>query len=72
MLDTSLVLTAGMLALTASEFTGFLYLGGFTAWSVLAALVTDLFLLGPLLVVLEDRPSASNHATPTDAAQQER
>ena len=55
MFDTSIVLMAGMLALTASEFTGFLYLGGFTAWSILAALVTDLLLLGPLLVALEDR-----------------
>ena len=55
MLDTSIVLMAGMLAMSASEFTGFLYLGGFTAWSVLAALLTDLLLLGPLLVVLDDR-----------------
>ena len=44
-----------MLAMTASEFTGFLYLGAFTAWSVVAALVTDLLLLGPLLVFLDDR-----------------
>jgi len=55
MLDTSIVLTAGMLAMTASEFTGFLYLGAFTAWSVVAALITDLLLLGPLLVLLDDR-----------------
>jgi predicted RND superfamily exporter protein len=55
MLDTSIVLTAGMMAMAASEFTGFLYLGGFTAWSVVAALITDLLLLGPLLVVLDDR-----------------
>ena len=55
MLDTSIVLTAGMLAMTASEFNGFLYLGGFTAWSVVAALITDLLLLGPLLVLLDDR-----------------
>jgi len=55
MLDTSIVLTAGMMAMAASEFNGFLYLGGFTAWSVVAALVTDLLLLGPLLVILEDR-----------------
>jgi len=55
MLDTSIVLVAGMLAMGASEFNGFLYLGGFTAWAVVAALVTDLLMLGPLLVALDDR-----------------
>jgi predicted RND superfamily exporter protein len=53
MLDTSIVLTAGMMAMAASEFTGFLYLGMLTAWSVVAALFTDLLLLGPLLVALD-------------------
>jgi predicted RND superfamily exporter protein len=55
MLDTSIVLVAGMLVLTVSDFRGFLYLGGFTAWAIIAALVTDLLLLGPLLVALDDR-----------------
>ncbi len=55
MFDTSLVLVAGLLTLGASEFNGFLTLGGFTAWAVVAALLTDLFLLGPLLVVLDKR-----------------
>jgi hypothetical protein len=55
MFDTSLVLVAGLLTLGASEFSGFLYLGGFTAWAVVAALITDLMLLGPLLVALDKR-----------------
>ncbi len=55
MFDTSMVLIAGMLVLGFSEFKGFLYLGGFTAWAVLAALITDLLLLGPMLVAVDDR-----------------
>ena len=55
MFDTSLVLIAGLLTLGASEFNGFLVLGGFTAWAVLAALLTDILLLGPLLVALDKR-----------------
>ncbi|MEC8194168.1 MAG: MMPL family transporter, partial [Myxococcota bacterium] len=55
MFDTSLVLIAGLLTLGASEFNGFLMLGGFTAWAVLAALLTDILLLGPLLVALDKR-----------------
>lgn len=55
MFDTSLVLIAGLMTLGASEFNGFLTLGGFTAWAVLAALLTDILLLGPLLVALDKR-----------------
>ena len=55
MLDTSIVLMAGMLVMCVSEFNAFLYLGAFTAWAIFAALITDLFLLGPLLVALDDR-----------------
>ncbi len=55
MFDTSLVLIAGLMTLGASEFNGFLTLGGFTAWAVLAALLTDILLLGPLLVALDER-----------------
>jgi predicted RND superfamily exporter protein len=55
MFDTSVVLIAGMATLAVSEFEGFLLVGGFTAWSIFAALVTDLFLLGPLLIALDDR-----------------
>ena len=55
MFDTSIVLMAGMLVMCVSEFNAFLFLGGFTAWAILAALITDLFLLGPLLVALDDR-----------------
>jgi predicted RND superfamily exporter protein len=55
MFDTSVVLTAGMMAMAASEFTGFLYLGMLTSWAVVVAVVTDLLLLGPLLVVLDER-----------------
>ena len=60
MLDTSIVLVAGMLAMGASEFNGFLYLGGFTAWAVIAALITDLLMLGPLLVALDDRQAQTS------------
>ena len=49
------MLIAGLLTLGASEFNGFLMLGGFTAWAVLAALLTDILLLGPLLVALDKR-----------------
>jgi len=55
MFDTSLVLVAGMATLAVSEFEGFLLVGGFTAWAIVAALVTDLLLLGPLLIALDDR-----------------
>jgi hypothetical protein len=55
MFDTSVVLAAGMLTLMVSDFNGFLYLGALTALAVVAALVTDLLLLGPLLVTLDDR-----------------
>lgn len=55
MFDTSIVLMAGMLVMCVSEFNAFLYLGGFTAWAILAALITDIFLLGPLLVAVDDR-----------------
>ena len=61
MLDTSIVLTAGMMAMAASEFTGFLYLGMLTAWCVVVALLTDLLLLGPLLVAL-DKPDSKETA----------
>ena len=48
MLDTSIVLMAGMLVMCVSEFQPHsLYLGAFTAWAIFAALITDLFLLGP-------------------------
>ena len=55
MLDTSIVLMAGMLVMCVSKTNAFLYLGAFTAWAIFAALITDLFLLGPLLVALDDR-----------------
>lgn len=55
MFDTSLVLVAGMATLAVSEFEGFLLVGSFTAWAIVAALVTDLLLLGPLLIALDDR-----------------
>jgi hypothetical protein len=44
-----------MATLAVSEFEGFLLVGSFTAWAIVAALVTDLLLLGPLLIALDDR-----------------
>jgi hypothetical protein len=63
MLDTTIVLAAGFMVLLSSAFVANSTFGGLTAWTVIAALCADLFLLGPLLVTL-DRREMSPGATP--------
>jgi predicted RND superfamily exporter protein len=53
--STSVLLASGFSAFAASTFVGTLSFGLLTAWAVATALYADLFLLGPLLVLVDRR-----------------
>ncbi len=55
MVDTSLVLVAGFGLMRISSFPATGTFGILTAWTVFVALVTDLLVLGPLLLVFDRR-----------------
>jgi predicted RND superfamily exporter protein len=62
-LDTSVVLVSGFCVFAASEFVASAIFGLLTAGTVVAALLSDLFVLGPLLLVLDRREDSASTAT---------
>lgn len=54
-LATSVLLATGFSAFVGSTFVGTLSFGLLTAWAIVTALYADLFLLGPLLVLVDRR-----------------